>query len=97
MQVFAIGSIIKPISDEERARIMPREVPHTLQLYLDGIVAQYWFKESPLGPIFLMNVETAADAKAITDKMPLVVEGYAAYEFIEVGPLRPLGLLLQGK
>jgi hypothetical protein len=97
MQVFAIGSIIKPMSDEQRGAIMPKEVPHTLQLYLDGKVDHFWFRQDRPGPIFLMNVETVEDAKAITDQMPIVVEGYAAYEFFPVGPLKPLGLLLQGK
>jgi hypothetical protein len=96
MKVFAIGSITKPISDDERQRIMPREVPHTLQLYLDGVIDQFWFRQDKPGVIFLMNVGTVEEAKAVTDAMPLVIEGVATYEFQPVGPLKPLGLLLQG-
>ena len=33
MKVLAIGSIIKAPSDEQRAEIMPKEVPHTLKLF----------------------------------------------------------------
>jgi hypothetical protein len=97
MRVFAIGSIIRPITDEQRQQILPREVPHTLQLYLDGTVDQFWFRQDRPGPVFLMNVDSVEQAKAVTDAMPLVKEGYAAYEFIPVGPLAPLGLLIQGK
>jgi len=97
MKVLAIGSIIKPVTDEQRAQIMPYEVPATLKLYLDGIVDQYWFRHDRPGPVFLMNVETVEQAKAVTDAMPIVKEGYAAYEFIPVGPLAPLGMLIQGK
>jgi hypothetical protein len=97
MKVFAIGAIVKPFSDEERARLMPNEVPHTLKLYLDGPIEQFWFRQDKPGPIFLMEVESVDAAKAIIDQMPIVVEGYAAYDFIPVGPLKPLGLLLQGK
>jgi hypothetical protein len=97
MKVFAIGSIIKPVSDEQRAQIMPKEVPDTLRLYLDGVVDQFWFRQDRPGPIFLMNVESVEQAKAVTDAMPIVKAGYAAYEFIPVGPLAPLGMLIQGK
>lgn len=97
MKVIAIGSIIKPLSDEQRAEIMPKEVPHTLKLYLDGTVDQFWFRQDRPGPVLLMNVDSIEKAKAITEHMPIVQAGFAAYEFIPVGPLAPLGLLLQGK
>jgi hypothetical protein len=97
MKVLAIGSIIKPLSEEQRAEIMPKEVPHTLKLYLDGTVDQYWFRQDKPGPVFLMNVESVEKAKAVTDEMPIVKAGFAAYEFIPIGPLAPLGMLIQGK
>ncbi len=97
MKVLAIGSIIKPVSDAERQRIMPNEVPDTLKLYLDGVIEQFWFRQDKPGVVFLMNAESVEEAKAVTDRMPLVAEGYATYEFQPVGPLKPLGLLLQGR
>jgi hypothetical protein len=97
MKILAIGSIIKPPSDEQRAELMPKEVPHTLKLYLDGTVDQYWFRQDKPGPVFLMNVDSIEKAKAVIGEMPLVKAGFAAYEFIPVGPLAPLGMLIQGK
>jgi hypothetical protein len=97
MKVLAIGSIVKPLTDEQRAQIMPEEVPHTLKLYLDGTVDQYWFRQDKPGPIFLMNVDTVEKARAVIDEMPLVKAGLAAYEFIPVGPLAPLARLIQDK
>ena len=47
--------------------------------------------------IFLMNVESVDEAKATINTLPLVVNGFAKYEFMQVGPLAPLGLLIQGK
>jgi hypothetical protein len=96
MKVFAIGTIIRALSDEEREQVMRKEVPHTLQLYLDGKIEQFWFRHDKLGVVFLMNAETIEQAKAVTDAMPLVAGGYAAYEFMQVGPLVPLGRLIQG-
>ena len=97
MKVFAIGKGVKPITDEERKRIMPKEVPHTLQLYLDGKIEQFFFTQDKPGVVFLMNVESVNEAKATVDAMPLAAGGFLDFEFLPVGPLKPLGLLLQGK
>ncbi|MBA2934142.1 hypothetical protein HZF05_08515 [Sphingomonas sp. CGMCC 1.13654] len=96
MKVFAIGSIVKPLSEEERERVLGKEVPHTLQLYLDGAIDQFWFRGDRPGPIFLMNAESVEAAKAVIDKMPIVAEGFAEYDYYPVGPLAPLGRLIQG-
>ncbi|MRW86072.1 hypothetical protein GJ698_18540 [Pseudoduganella sp. FT26W] len=97
MKVLAIGAIVKPVSDQQRAEIMPKEVPHTLQMYLDGVIEQFWFRQDKPGPVFLMNVDSTEQAKSVIDLMPIVAAGFAQYEFIPVGPLAPLGLLIQGK
>lgn len=95
MKIMAIGAITKPLSDEQREKVLSKEVPHTLQLYLDGKIEQFWFRQDRPGPIFLMNVENVDAAKAVIDHMPIVMEGIAAYEFIPVGPLAPLGRLIR--
>jgi hypothetical protein len=97
MKVFAIGAIVKPVSDEKRDEILKREVPRTLQLYLDGPIEQFWFRQDKPGPIFLMEVDSIDQAKATINAMPIVAEGIAEYEFIPVGPLAPLGRLIQGQ
>ena len=97
MKVLAIGSIFKPLSDEQRQQIMPKEVPHTLKLYLDGYIEQFWFRQDKPGVFFLMSVDSVGEAKKTVEAMPLVINGFATYELIPVGPLAPLGLLIQGK
>lgn len=97
MKVVAIGKTIKPLSDEDRKQIMPKEVPATLQLYLDGKIEQFFFMQDKPGVIFLMNVESLEVAKAAVNAMPLAAGGFLDFEFLAVGPLKPLGLLLQGK
>jgi len=44
-----------------------------------------------------MNVESLDQAKAELATLPLVVAGLMTYELMPVTPLRPLGLLIQGK
>lgn len=96
MKVFAIGTIVKPVSPEQREQIMPREVPDTLRLYLDGAIEQFWFRQDKPGVVFLMNVESVEQARSKVEALPLVTEGIAQYEFLQVGPLAPLGRLIQG-
>ncbi|MCP3444889.1 hypothetical protein [Bradyrhizobium sp. CCGUVB14] len=97
MKVMAVASITKPLSPEQRQQIMPSEVPATLKLYLDGKIEQFWYRQDAPGVIFLMNVDTVEQAKATIEALPLVTNGFAKYEFMQVGPLAPLGLLIQAK
>src|ERR1700751_1486853 len=96
MKVIAIGNITKPLTPEQRQQIMPREVPATLKLYLDGKIEQYWYRQDAPGVIFLMNVESAEAANATVNALPLAASGFAKFELMTVGPLAPLGLLIQG-
>jgi len=96
MKVFAIGRFTQPLSAEEKARILPREVPDTLKLYLDGKIEQFWFRLDQPGPIFLMN-GSVDEARAALDKLPLVQAGLLAFELTPVGPLSPLGVLIRGE
>ncbi|MGY4447073.1 hypothetical protein ACVWZR_001733 [Bradyrhizobium sp. i1.3.1] len=64
MKVIAIGNIGKAPTPEQRQQIMPREVPATLKLYLDGKIEQFWFRQDKPGVVFLMNVESLEQAKA---------------------------------
>ena len=97
MKVMAVGTITKPVTPEQRQQIMPHEVPATLKLYLDGTIEQFWYRQDAPGVIFLMNVESVEQAKAAVEVLPLVTGGYAKYDFMQVGPLAPLGLLIQSK
>jgi len=97
MKVLAIGSIVRQLSPEERQQVMPTEVPDTLKLYLDGRIEQFWYRTDKPGVIFLMNVGSVDEARAAIGALPLASGGFAQYEFMTVGPLAPLGLLLQGK
>jgi hypothetical protein len=96
MKVFATGSITKAPTPEQQAQLMPKEVPATLQLYLDGKIDQFWFRQDQPGVIFLMN-GSVDEAKAALSKLPLNAGGFMTFELTPVGPLAPLGMLIQGK
>jgi hypothetical protein len=94
MKVFAVGTIANPPTPEQQQQIMPKEVPDTLQLYLDGKIEQFWFRQDRPGVIFLMN-GTVDEAKAAVDKLPLTEGGFMTFELTPVGPLAPLARLIQ--
>jgi hypothetical protein len=94
MKVFANGNFAKPPTAEQRDAILPKEVPHTLRLYLDGVIEQFWFRTDKPGVVFLMDVESVDEASSTLAHMPLVQAGLMAFELTPVGPLAPLGRLL---
>ncbi|MGV2293191.1 hypothetical protein AAHK20_31095 [Trinickia sp. YCB016] len=96
MKVFAIASAQPTLTPDKLQQHLPHEVPATLKLYLDGKVEQFWFRENA-GPIFLMNVESVEQARATLHALPLVADGHMTYELMPVGPLVPLGRLIQDK
>jgi hypothetical protein len=96
MKVFAIYTVRGPLTPELRQQVMPKEVPATLNHYLEGKIEQFWFREKA-GPIFLLNVASLEEAKATMDSLPLVAGNHATYELMPVSPLLPLGMLIQNR
>lgn len=97
MKVLAIGSLVNELTPAQRDEIMPREVPATLKLYLDGKIEQHWFRQDKPSVVFLMNSASVEDAQATLDTLPLTANGLMTFELIPVGPLAPLGMLIQPK
>jgi hypothetical protein len=97
MKFFAIGSIVKPLTPEQRQEIMSKEVPDTLSLYLDGTIEQFWFRQDKPGVVFLMSAESTEQAKAALDALPLTAAGFMTFDLFPVGPLAPLRMLLPAK
>ena len=94
MKVFAIGTITQWPAPEKADHIMSKEVPDTLQLYLDEKIDQFWFRKDQNGVVFLINAESVDQAKATVAKLPLVEGNFLSFDFIPVGPLAPLGRLI---
>jgi hypothetical protein len=95
MKVFALGTFAKPLTEEQRKQMMPKEVPDTLRMYLDGKIDQFWFREDQSGVVFLMNAASAEEARSMVETLPLAANGYLAFEYIPVGPLQPLAMLIR--
>src|SRR5580704_5266800 len=75
--------------------IMPAEIRATVPLYLDGKIQQWYTRGDGRGVIFLLNCKDVEEARALLENLPLAKESLMDEEFIPVGPLMPLGMLLR--
>ena len=73
---------------------MPAEIRATVQLYLEGTIREWYAREDGKGGVFLLNTRDVAEAKSIMESLPLAKENMLDHEYIPVGPLMPLRLLL---
>lgn len=94
MKVMAVGTL-KPLSQAQRERYLPTEVPATLQLYLDGKMEQFWLRDHEVGVIFLMNVDSIEEADRLLKALPLGQANLLTFELMPIGPLSPLGMLMK--
>lgn len=75
-------------------KVMPNEVRDTVKLYLDGKIAQWFARADGRGVVFILNCATVAEAKAITDTLPLSKANLATFDYIALTPLTPLRMLI---
>lgn len=94
-KILATGRFTSPPTPEQVKAIFPKEVPATLKLYLAGKIDQWWARQDQKGPVFLMNVTTIEEARALLDELPLGQAKLMAFEFTELSPLAPLHLLIK--
>ena len=75
--------------------LLPQEVRDTVSLYLDGKIEQWWIQQDGAGPVFLLNSRSVDEARTQLAQLPLVKARILEFDFIAVGPLSPLRVLLQ--
>jgi hypothetical protein len=93
-KILAIGQFMKPPTPEQITEFFQKEVPARIRLYLAGKIDQWWIRQTLAGVVFLLNVTWREEARALMEKLPLGQAGLMKHEFIELGPLTPLYLLL---
>jgi len=76
-------------------KIMPAEIRATVPLYLDGKIQQWYMRGDGRGVIFIMNCNDVEEARALIESLPLSKANLVDGQFIPVGPLLPLGMLLR--
>ncbi|QPF87995.1 hypothetical protein IC762_06130 [Bradyrhizobium genosp. L] len=82
------------VTRDQVMAVMPDEIRQTVQLYLSGKVREWYSRSDGRGVVFLLNVKDAAEADAIMAGLPLGKQNLMDHDYIPVGPLLPLRLLL---
>ncbi|MFJ5296658.1 hypothetical protein ACIQAL_09050 [Pseudomonas sp. NPDC088368] len=93
-KIIAIGSLTTTATPEAVSAVLPEEVRETVKLSLAGKIEQWNVRTDKSGVVFVLNVTDVAEARDMFAKMPLDRAGLMTFEFIPVGPLSPLALLL---
>jgi hypothetical protein len=92
--VFALLKAKPGVTRERVMAIMPAEIRATVQLYLDGKIREWYSRDDGRGGVFLLNTGDVAEAESIMESLPLAKENMLDHEYIPVGPLLPLRLLM---
>jgi hypothetical protein len=93
--VLAMLSPKPGVTVEQVMKIMPAEIRATVSLYLDGKIQQWFTRGDGRGVVFLLNCKDVAEARTLLEGLPLSKENLMDEQFIPVGPLLPLGILLR--
>src|SRR5215471_14025046 len=97
-KITAVLTMLTPkpgVTLEQVIKMMPDEIRATVPLYLDGKIQQWFTRGDGKGVIFLLNCKDLAEARALIESLPLSKENLMDEQFIPVGPLLPLGILLR--
>ena len=84
------------VTREQVMRFMPAEIRATVRLHLDGKIQQLYARGDGKGAVFILDCKDVAEAEAVINGLPLSGENLLDHQFIPIGPLKPLGLLLGG-
>lgn len=92
--IMVILTVKAGITREQIMAVMPDEIRQTVQLYLTGKVREWYSRSDGRGAVFLLDARDDAEAHAIMDALPLARQHLIDHEYIAVGPLMPLRLLV---
>ena len=82
------------VTREQVMAVMPGEIRQTVQLYLNGKIREWYSRGDGRGVVFLLDSGDVAEAQAIMEGLPLAKQNLMGHEYIPVGPLLPLRLLM---
>ncbi|WP_194477918.1 hypothetical protein [Bradyrhizobium sp. CCBAU 53338] len=92
--VLVILTVKAGITRDQVMAVMPDEVRQTVQLYLNGKIREWYSRSDGRGAVFLLDASDVAEAHATMDALPLSKQELIDHEYIAVGPLMPLRLLM---
>ncbi|WP_407155568.1 hypothetical protein [Bradyrhizobium sp. STM 3557] len=92
--VLVILTVKANVTRDQVMAVMPSEVRQTVQLYVGGKIREWFSRADGRGAVFLLDTKDVAEAHAIMEGLPLAKQNLMDHEYIAIGPLLPLRLLL---
>ncbi|WP_342724395.1 hypothetical protein AAFG07_36005 [Bradyrhizobium sp. B097] len=92
--VMVILTVKAGVTREQVMTVMPDEIRQTVQLYLSGKVREWYSRSDGRGVILLLDAKDTSEAHAIMEGLPLSKLDIMDHDYIAVGPLLPLRLLV---
>ena len=92
--VMVIVTVKAGVTREQAMAVMPAEIRQTVQLYLNGKIREWYSRGDGRGVVLLLDTKDVAEAHTIMEGLPLGKQNIVDHEYIAVGPLVPLGLLM---
>jgi hypothetical protein len=91
---MVILTVKADVTREQVMAVMPAEVRQTVHLYLNGQIRERYSRADGRGVVLLLDTRDVAEAQAIMERLPLAKQNLMDHEYIAVGPLLPLRLLM---
>ena len=92
--VLVIQTPKQGVTFQQVMAVIPSEIRATVRLYLDGSIREWYSRGDGKGVIFLVDAKTEDEARAVMETLPLAKEQLMDTEYIPVGPLMPLRVLI---
>ena len=93
-EVIVIETPRQGVTPDQIMAVIPAEIRATVKLYLDGKIRQWYSRGDGKGVIFVVDAKTEEEARAIMETLPLAKEHLMDHQYIPVGPLMPVRVLM---
>src|SRR5215469_6145199 len=94
--VLVLVTAKQGVTREQIMKFMPAEIRATVRLHLNGTIRQWYSRGDGKGAVFFLDSKDEAEAHAVMEGLPLSAENLVDHQFVPIGPLVPLGILLAG-
>lgn len=95
-RILAIGHMTPKFTPAILRTELPDEVRETVKLYLQGKIAEWYARNDRPGVVFVLNTADPKEAQQLLGALPFGRDGLLEFDLIPLGPLTPLGVLLNG-
>ena len=92
--VMVILTVKAGVTREQVMAVLPVEIRQTMQLYLNGKIREWYSRADGRGVVLLLDTRDVAEAHTVMEGLPLAKQNLMDHEYIAVGPLLPLRLLM---